>query len=48
MMVLAFADVIDAAEFLLSHAEPPEDTTAKAIWNKKKVNLSFQLTVIRQ
>jgi len=28
-MVLAYADVIDAAEFLLSHAEPPEDTTAK-------------------
>ena len=42
-MVLAYADVIDAAEFLLSHAEPPEDTTAKAIWNKKKVNLRFQL-----
>jgi hypothetical protein len=42
-MVLAYADVIDAAEFLLSHAEPPEDTAVKAIWNKKKVNLRFQL-----
>ena len=42
-MVLAYADVIDVAEFLLSHAEPPEDTTVKAIWNKKKVNLRFQL-----
>ena len=42
-MVLAYADVIDATEFLLSHAEPPEDTAAKAIWNKKTVNLHFQL-----
>jgi hypothetical protein len=41
MMILAYADVIDAAEFLL--AEPPEDSAAKATWNKKKVNLRFQL-----
>ena len=32
-----------AAEFLLGHAEPPEDTAAKATWNKKKVYLRFQL-----
>jgi len=29
-MVLANADVIDAAEFLLGPAEPPEDTAALA------------------
>ena len=42
-MVLAYADVIDAAEFLSGPAEPPEDTVAKATWNKKKANLRFQL-----
>ena len=35
--------MIDAAEFLLDPAEPQEDTAAKATWNKKKVNLRFQL-----
>ena len=29
-MVLAYVDVIDAAEFLLGPAEPPEDTAALA------------------
>ena len=43
MLVLAYADVIDAAEFLLGPAGPPEDTVAKATWNKKKANLRFQL-----
>jgi len=33
-MILAYSDVIDAAEFLLSHPEPPEDTAAKAIWKE--------------
>jgi len=42
-MVLAYADVIDTAEFLLGPVEPPEDTAAKATWNKKKVNLRFQV-----
>jgi len=42
-MVLAYADVIDVAEFLLGPAEPPEDIAAKATWNKKKVNLRFRL-----
>ena len=42
-MVLAYADVIDAAEFFSDPAEPPEDTAAKATWNKKKINLGFQL-----
>jgi len=42
-MVLAYAVVIDAAEFLLGPAGPPEDTVAKATWNKKKANLRFQL-----
>ena len=42
-MVLAYADVIDAAEFLLGPAEPPEDSVAKATWNKKEANLRFQL-----
>ena len=37
-MVLAYADVIDAAEFLLGPG-----TVAKATWNKKKANLRFQL-----
>ena len=37
------ADVIDAAEFLLGPAEPPEDRAALATWNRKKVNLRFQL-----
>ena len=36
-MVLAYADVIDAAEFFLGPAEPPEETAALATWNKKKV-----------
>jgi hypothetical protein len=35
-MVLAYADVIDVAEFLLGPAGPPDDTVAKATWNKKK------------
>ena len=39
MMVLAYVDVIDAAEFLSGPLEPPVDTGAKATWNKKKVNL---------
>jgi len=42
-MVLAYTDVIDTAEFLLGPAEAPEVTVAKATWNKKKVNLRFQL-----
>jgi hypothetical protein len=42
-MILAYADVIKAAEFLLGPAEPPEDIAAKATWNKKKVNIRFQL-----
>ena len=33
-MVFAYADVIDAAEFLLGPVGPPEDTVAKATWSK--------------
>ena len=42
-MVQAYADVIDAAEFLTGLASPPEDAAAKVVWNKKKANLRFQL-----
>jgi hypothetical protein len=42
-MVLAYADVIDAAEFLLGPAEPPEDTAAKPTRNKNKTNHCLQL-----
>ena len=42
-MVQAYADVIEAAEFLTGLASPPEDAAAKVVWNKKKANLRFQL-----
>jgi hypothetical protein len=34
-VVLTYADVIDAADFLSDFVEPPEDAAAKATWNKK-------------
>ena len=30
-----YKTMVLAAEFLLGHAEPPEDTAAKATWNEK-------------
>jgi hypothetical protein len=42
-MILAYTDVIDAAEFLSGPAKPTEDTAAIATLNKKKVNFRFQL-----
>ena len=33
---------------LLGAAGPPEDTAAKATWNKKKVNLRQTTTIIRK
>jgi hypothetical protein len=39
-LVLAYADVIDAAEFLLGPAEPPEDTAAKQPGTKRKLTFA--------
>ena len=42
-MVQAYADIIDAVEFLTGPASPPEEAVAKVVWNKKKADLRFQL-----